>query len=72
MFLGELFERLENMCLDLCGVFGWSGGVVGDDGGGKIGAIDRIVNGDGDLKGFAADEDRAGDTSPHRLDNRSR
>lgn len=68
MFLGELFERLEDVTLDVSGIFGGVGRVVRHNGGGIIGAIDRVVNGDGNLKGFTAGKDCAGDTSPHRLD----
>lgn len=72
VFLGELLERLENEILNLCGVFGGVGRVVWDHGRGEICAIDRVVDGDGDLKGFTAGKDRAGDTSPHRLERISR
>ena len=68
MFLGKLFERLEDVILDHSGIFFGVGGVVRHNSGGEIGAVDRVVNGDGDLKGFSADKDCAGDTSPHRLD----
>lgn len=70
VFLRELFEGLEDVTFDLGGNFCGVSRIVRNNGGSKIGAIDRVVNGDGDLKGLAAGKDRACNTSPHRLDKR--
>ena len=69
MFLGELFECLNHIILDLCGILCRIFSVVGDHGRGEIGAIDRVVHRDGDLNGFTTERDHAGDTSPHWLQN---
>lgn len=60
------------MTLDLGSILLGVGHDVWHNGGGKIGAIDRVVDGDGDLEGFTAGQDRTSDTSPHRLDKQIR
>ena len=64
---GELAEEVEDVLFDggsLClGVIG----TVGDDGGAKVGVVDRVVDGDRELVAGVVVDHGARDTSPHRL-----
>lgn len=69
VLLGEFAESLEDMLLDLHrGFFELAWG-EGDHGGGKVGAVDRVVHGYGDFKSRVIVNDAASDASPHRLEN---
>jgi len=55
------------MVLDLGGILGGVIEVDWDCGGGEVGVVDRVVDGDGDLKGLASVDEGSSDTGPHRL-----
>lgn len=64
---GELAQGLQDMLLDVLCIFVRVVGVVVDDPRREIGAVDRIVNGNGNLKLRVIVDDSARDGSPHRL-----
>ena len=64
----ELAQGLENVLLDLFGIFLGVVGVVRDHGRCEIGAVDGVVDGNRDLVLGVVVGHAASDGSPHRLD----
>lgn len=67
MLGGELAQGLDDMLLDDGCLRVRVVGVVGHDRGRKVRAVDRIMDGDGDLKLGITVDDGAGYACPHRL-----
>jgi len=67
MLQRELAQDLEEGFFDLLGVDFWVVGFVRQDQASKIGAVDRIVDGDGDLKLGTIVDGGSRHASPHWL-----
>ena len=69
MLSGELAEDVKDMLLDVgCLLLGIIG-VVRDNRRRKVGIVDGVVDGEGNLEASVVVDHRSGDTSPHRLMN---
>lgn len=64
---GELAKDIEGMFFDGGGLLVGILGVVRNDGGGKVGVVDRVVDGDRDFKAGVVVDHCAGYARPHRL-----
>lgn len=67
MLDGELAEDLEDVLLNGFGILIRGVGVVGNSHRREIGAVDRVVDRNSDLKLRVVVDDSTGDTCPHRL-----
>lgn len=67
MLDGELAQGLQDILFDLLTVPIRAIGMVGEGQGREIRRVDRVVDGDGELKLCVVVNRRARDTSPHRL-----
>lgn len=65
MLLGKLAKDLQDVLFDILGP---GIGTKSDHGGGEIGAVNRVMDGDGDLKLIGTGR-MASDPSPHWLEN---
>lgn len=63
MFMREVTESLDDMLLDIRGIVG----IIIEEIVGKVGIIDRVMDGDGDLVILVVVDDGARNTCPHRL-----
>ena len=67
VLLREMADGLNDMLFNGLGLSIRLSRVIRDHAGGEIGVVDRVVDGDGNLKASVVVHRRTGDTSPHRL-----